>query len=95
MYERVLRAMREKIRRRDYVVTTHADEEMYEDGFTIWDVEAAVLAGEIVERQRDRRSNDWKYVIHGRATTGAGVAVVARIGYSQRMVIITVYLVEL
>lgn len=95
MYERVLRAMREKIRQRDYVVTTHADEEMYEDGLTIWDVEAAVLAGEIVERQRDRRGSDWKYVIHGRATTGEGMVVVAKIGYSQRMVVITVYLVEL
>jgi Domain of unknown function (DUF4258) len=39
---------------RDYVVTTHADEEMYEDGLSIWDVEEAVLAGEIVERQRER-----------------------------------------
>ena len=94
MHERVLRTMREKIRQRDYVVTTHADEEMYEDGLTIWDVEASVLAGEIVERQSDRRSSDWKYVIHGKAATGAGMAVVAKIGSSQRVVIITVYLLE-
>lgn len=94
MHERVLRTMREKIRQRDYVVTTHADEEMYEDGLTIWDVEAAVHAGEIVERQRDHRSSDWKYVIHGKAATGVGMAVVAKIGYSQRVVIITVYLLE-
>ena len=53
MDEHVLRKSREKIRQRDYVVTTHADDEMYEDGLTIWDVEAAVLAGEIIERQRD------------------------------------------
>jgi hypothetical protein len=86
--------MREKIRQRDYVVTTHADDEMYEDGLTIWDVEAAVLTGEIVERQRDRRSGDWKYVIHGKAKTGEGMAVVVKIGFSQKVVIVTVYLLE-
>jgi len=94
MYEHVLRTLREKIRQRDYVVTTHADEEMYEDGLTIWDVEATLLDGEIVERQRDHRSSEWKYVVHGEATTGAAMAVVAKIGYSQRVVIITVYLLE-
>lgn len=92
MYEKVLRRLREKIRQREYVVTTHADEEMYEDGLTIWDVEEAVLAGEIVERQRDRRLGEWKYVVHGRAKRGPALAVVARIGYNQRMIIITVYL---
>jgi hypothetical protein len=94
MYEKVLRRLREKVRQRDYVVTTHADEEMYEDGITIWDVEEAVLAGEVVGRQRDRRLGDWKYVVHGRSKNGRALAVVARIGYNQRMIIITVYLVE-
>jgi hypothetical protein len=94
MYEKVLLRLREKIRQRDYVVTTHADEEMYEDGITIWDVEEAVLAGEIGERQGDRRLGGWKYVVHGRSKNGRALAVVARIGYSQKMIIITVYLLE-
>jgi hypothetical protein len=94
MYERVLWKMREKIRQRDYVVTTHADEEMYEDGLTIWDVEAAVLAGEIIERQRDHRSGEWKYVIQCTTSTGASMAVVAKFGYTEKVVIITVYRLE-
>lgn len=31
-----MRKMRDKIRQRDYVVTTYEDEEMSENGLTIW-----------------------------------------------------------
>ena len=47
MYKRVLRKMQEKIRTRQYVATIHAEEEMSNDGLTIFDVERAVLMGEI------------------------------------------------
>ncbi|MDQ3748824.1 MAG: DUF4258 domain-containing protein [Acidobacteriota bacterium] len=50
MYERELNRMREKIRLRQYAMTIHADEEMDEDGLTIYDVENAILTGEVVER---------------------------------------------
>ena len=46
--------MQEKIRTRQYVVTVHAEEEMASDGLTIFDVERAILTGEIEERQKDR-----------------------------------------
>ncbi len=45
MYERILRKIREKIRSHDYVMTTHADEEMWEDGLSIQDIENAILGG--------------------------------------------------
>lgn len=51
MYNRILRQMREKIRLHQYAMTLHAEEEMSEDGFTVFDVERAILTGEIVERQ--------------------------------------------
>ena len=35
--------MRDKIRSRQYVMTLHADEEMDEDGLSIFDVESAIL----------------------------------------------------
>ena len=38
MYERMLRQMRARIRTRSYVMTIHAEEEMADDGFTIFDV---------------------------------------------------------
>lgn len=50
MYRGVLRQMREKIRTRLYVMTLHAEEEMNDDGFSIFDVERAILTGSIVER---------------------------------------------
>lgn len=60
MHNRVLRQMREKVRLRQYVMTLHAEEEMSDDGFTIFDVERAVLTGEVIERQTDQKSTEWK-----------------------------------
>ena len=42
MFEAVLRQLRRKLRARQYVVTVHADEEMDEDGLTVFDVERSI-----------------------------------------------------
>ncbi len=89
MYERILRKMREKIHSRDYVMTTHADEEMWEDGLDIEDIENAILNG---ARQEDRYSDQWKYLIRGESIDSRQVVVVAKIGYTRELVVITVYL---
>jgi hypothetical protein len=65
MFERVLKRVRELIRTRQYVMTTHAEEEMLADNLTVYDVEGAVLTGRIVQRQKDRSSGEWKYLIGG------------------------------
>jgi hypothetical protein len=91
MDERALRRIREKIRSGEYVVTTHADDEMYEDGLTIHDVERAVTTGQIVERQKDRHSSEWKYVIHGASLDSEAAAVVVKLGFTGKVVILTVY----
>ena len=52
--------MREKVRYRHYVMTLHAEEEMNDDDLTIFDVERALLTGEIIERQRDHKTGEWK-----------------------------------
>ena len=54
MFSQALKRIREKIRTRQYVVTLHAEEEMDDDGFGIFDVEHAILTGGIQERQKDR-----------------------------------------
>ena len=41
--------MRERIRTRKYVMTIHAEEEMNDDDFSIFDIERAILTGEIIE----------------------------------------------
>lgn len=92
MYERILKQMREKIRTRLYVMTLHAEEEMDEDGLTIFDVERGVLTGEIVERQKDHNSGDWKYLIQGQTVVGKQVIVVTKLSPTNKLVIITIYL---
>lgn len=84
--------MQEKIRTRLYVMTLHAEEEMDNDGLTIFDVERAVLTGEIVERQKDYHTEEWKYLVSGLAIDGRSVIVIGELSLTEKLVIITVYL---
>ena len=92
MFERILKRMREKILTRQYVMTLHAEEEMNDDGLTIYDVESGILTGEILERQKDRVTAEWKYRIRGETIDGGEVEVVAKLSLTGKMVIITVYI---
>lgn len=75
MFERLLRRIREKVRTLDYVMSIHAEEEMNDDGLIIFDIEHVLLSGEIVERQKDLLTGEWKYLVEGR-TLGLEVVVV-------------------
>lgn len=46
MFERILKRMREKVHTRQYLMTLHAEEEMNDDGLTIYDVESGILTGD-------------------------------------------------
>ncbi len=92
MYKRVLRQMREKIRIRQYVMTLHAEEEMNNDGLSIFDVERAILTGEITERQEDHHTGEWKYVVIGQAIHGDEITIVVKLSVTNKLVVITVYL---
>ena len=94
MFERILERMRRLVRSSEYVLTVHGHEAMEDDGLTIFDVERCLLTGRIVERQRDRPRREWKYLVQGEAVDGAVMVVVAEIGPTRRLVILTVYLVE-
>ena len=73
-------------------MTTHAEEEMDNDGLTIFDVESVILTGEIVERQRDRRTREPKYLVRGETIAGIRRAVVVgKFGLTDKLVILTVY----
>ena len=93
MYDRILKGMREKIRTRQYVMTLHAEEEMDDDNLSIFDVERGILTGKIIERQKDRITAEWKYLIKGETVAGDPVVVVAKLSITGKLVIITVYLV--
>jgi hypothetical protein len=84
--------MRARIRAREYVMTVHAWEEMESDGLSIFDIENSILSGRIVERQTDQPWGDRKYVVRGRPLEGDdAVAVVAKLGPTGDLVILTVY----
>jgi Domain of unknown function (DUF4258) len=92
MVSRTLIRMREKVRKRLYVMTLHAEEEMDNDGLTIFDVENVILTGELIQQQRDRKTGQRKYLVRGEALGGAQTAVVvSRFGPTDKLVILTVY----
>lgn len=91
MLELVLKKMREKIRARKYVMTLHSEEEMDNDGLSIYDMERGILTGKIVERQKDKITAEWKYRITGQTVEGSGIEVIAKLSPTGKLVIITVY----
>ena len=93
MFERILKQMREKIRTRQYVMTLHAEEEMDNEGLAIYDVERGILTGKIIERLKDRVTDEWKYLVDGKTIAGDRVVVVTKLSMTDKLVIITVYLV--
>jgi hypothetical protein len=91
MHPRILKRFRDLILSSRYVVTLHAYDEMAADDLTVWDVESAFLTGEILERQRDSSTSEWKYRVRGASIAGTPMEVVAKLAVTGRLVIITVY----
>lgn len=91
MYERILSRMRRLVLEQQYIVTLHADEEMNADDLTAYDVERAILTGNILERQRDTATSEYKYRLRGRALDGTPMEIVAKISITNKLVFITVY----
>ena len=91
MFERVLKRLRENIRKNEYIMTLHAGEEMSDDGLSIYDVERCILTGAILERQKDKVSGEQKYRIRGKTVNGNGIEVIAKMSPTRKLVVITVY----
>ncbi|MBI1297817.1 DUF4258 domain-containing protein [bacterium] len=72
-------------------MTLHAEEEMNDDGLSIFDVEHIILTGEVTERQNDQATNEWKYLVFGQSVHGEAISVVAKISVTEKLVIITVF----
>ena len=93
MYERILKRMQDKIRTRQYVMALHAEEEIDDDELSIFDIERCILSGEIIERQKDRDTEEMKYVIEGQSIAGDKVGTVTKLSITGKLIIITVYVV--
>ncbi|MCC6260352.1 MAG: DUF4258 domain-containing protein [Anaerolineales bacterium] len=83
--------MRDKIRLRQYIMTIHAEEEMNDDELSIFDLERCILTGEVVERQKDKETDEWKYLIEGQAVANAKIVAVVKISPTGKLVFITTY----
>jgi hypothetical protein len=91
MFERILKRLRERIRTRQFVMTVHALEEMEGDELSIYDIENTILTGSIIDRQKDEKSGEWKYLVRGRSASDEDVVVVGKLSQTNKLVIITVY----
>ncbi|MGA9351162.1 MAG: ATP-binding cassette domain-containing protein [Anaerolineae bacterium] len=60
---------------------------------TAFDVEHVILTGEITERQKDRDTGEWKYLVEGETVVGDLAVVVAKLSITDKLVMITVYVV--
>lgn len=83
--------LRHLVRTLNYLVSTHAAEELEDDNLSILDLENIVLTGKIIERQRDTRTRETKYLIAGITVEGSAAEVVAKVNSGGRLVVITVY----
>jgi len=86
----VIERIREQIRTRDYYVSSHAEEEMAEDGFERADMENAILNG-FVQKRLTHDPRGTRYRVEGPATDGRGMHVLCRFKEARSLVIITVY----
>ena len=83
--------LRTLVRKKQYVVSVHAAEELDDDNLNIFDLESIILTGKIVERQRDRKSGESKLVVAGETVGGIEADVVVKRGASGLLIVITVY----
>ena len=76
----------------NYVVSTHAAEELEDDNLSILDLENIILTGQIVERQRDTQTREVKCVVAGITLDAATAEAVVKVGFTGKLVVITAYL---
>jgi hypothetical protein len=89
----VIERIRQRIRDRDYYLSSHAEEEMAEDGFDRSDVENAILRG-FVEKKLTHDPRGTRYRLEGPATDGRWMHVLCRFHETSSLVVITVYAKE-
>ena len=86
----ILQKIQQRILDRDYYMSSHAEEEMLDDGLERKDVENAILKGRIEKRlTHDFRGT--RYRIEGPALDGRPLHIICRFREIDNLIIITVY----
>ena len=86
-----IQQLRKLVRTLNYVVSTHATEELEDDELSILDLENIILTGQITERQRDVKTREIKNVVSGITLDGSEAQAVVKIGLTGKLIVITVY----
>ena len=89
----VLQRLRQKIIDRDYYLSAHAEDEMWDDGLSRSDVENAVLKGRM-EKKLTEDQRGVRYRIEGRALDGRSIHVICRLDADDNLRIVTVYVLS-
>lgn len=63
-----------------------------DDNLSILDLENIILTGQVTERQRDGQTREVKCVVAGIALDGSAAEAVVKIGFTGKLIVITVYL---
>ena len=92
MAQTTISHFRHLVRTLNYVVSTHAAEELEDDNLTILDLENIVLTGQVIARQRDAQTREVKSIIAGIAIDGTAAEAVVKLGFTGKLVVVTVYL---
>ncbi len=89
----VLQKIRQKIIDREFYLSSHAEEEMWADGFERKDVENAILKGRI-EKKLTRDARGTRYRIEGPINDGRRIHTICRFDEKSELILITVYALE-
>ncbi len=91
MAQLTINHLRHLIRTLNYVVSTHATEELDDDDISILDLENIILSGQIIERQRDRQTREIKYLVSGSTLDSRTAQTVVKVGFTGKLIVITAY----
>jgi len=86
----VIEPIQEKIRKRDFYLSSHAEEEMAEDGFERSDMENAILTG-FLQKKLTHDPRGTRYRVEGASIDGRFMQILCRFKEGGSLVIITVY----
>ena len=92
MAQSTISLFRHLIRTLNYVISTHAAEDLEDENLSILDLENIILTGRIKERQRDTKTRGIKCVIAGITLDGAAAEAIVKIGVTGRLIVVTAYL---
>ncbi|MCG6550769.1 MAG: DUF4258 domain-containing protein [Candidatus Magnetominusculus sp. LBB02] len=87
-----LQRIRQKVIDKDYYISSHAEDEMFDDGLERQDIENIILKGRI-ERRLLTDIRGTRYRIEGLSLKGETVHVICRFKDDNSLVIITAYVV--